>query len=240
MTEAPRSQADAADADDRGEHAEQGEHAEHGGEGKHAALGGDHRHHGGHHRFDDPEAWAAEFDSPERIAWQKPDAVIAKLGLSKSAVVADLGAGTGTFTVRLAAAVPEGKVFANDIEASMVAYVEKRARKEGLGNVIAIRGENDDPRLPEEIDLAFMCDVFHHIGDVPAFFGSVREHLQRDGRLVIVDFKKDAPEDAPGPPKAMRVRSEELVRQLAALGFVVQEVDTTTLEYQYIVIFERG
>lgn len=166
--------------------------------------------------------------------------MIAKLGLSKSAVVTDLGAGTGTFTVRFAAALPEGKVIANDIEASMVAYLDKRARKEGLDNVVAIRGETDDPKLPEDVDLAFMCDVFHHISDVPAFFGRVHERLREDGRLVIVDFKKDAPDDAPGPPKAMRVRSDELVRQLGSLGFVVREVDTTTLEFQYIVIFDRG
>ena len=166
--------------------------------------------------------------------------MIAKLAPAKSAVVADLGAGTGTFAVRFAAAVPEGKVIANDIEATMVAYVEERAKKESLANLVAVQGEAGDPKLPEMVDLAFMCDVFHHVEDIPGFFTKVRGKLSEGGRLVIVDFKKDAPDDAPGPPKAMRVRSGDVVKQLTELGFRVAEVDTTTLEFQYIVVMNRG
>lgn len=232
-----------------GKHGKHGEHGKHGGHGEpgahagdpHAApLGGHHRAHGKHHRFDDPEAWAKEFDSAERIAWQRPDAVIAKIAPAKSAVVADLGAGTGAFAVRFAAAVPEGKVIANDVEATMVEYLGKRAAEAGLANLVAVQGTADDPKLPEDVDLAFMCDVFHHIEDVPKFFAAVRERTKAGGRLVIVDFKKDAPDDAPGPPAAMRVASSDVVKALTELGYRVAEVDTTTLEYQYIVTFDRG
>ncbi|MCA9636154.1 MAG: methyltransferase domain-containing protein [Myxococcales bacterium] len=228
---------------EHGEHAQHGDHGEHGEHG-HAhgegPLGGSHRHHGGHHRFDDPAKWAKEFDSPERLAWQKPDAVVSGLGLADDAVVADLGAGTGTFAVRLARAVPRGKVLANDVEASMVEYLGQRARDEGLANLVAVQGSADDPSLPEDIDLAFMCDVFHHIEDVPGFFGKVHARLRPDGRLVIVDFKKDAPDDAPGPPAAMRVDHSEVVKRLTDVGFRVVNVDVATLEYQYIVEMRRA
>lgn len=198
-----------------------------------------HRHHGGHHRFEDPERWAKEFDSAERLRWQKPDAVIEGLGLGADAVVADLGAGTGTFTVRFARALPQGKVFANDVEPGMVEYLGKRAREEGLTNVTAVLGEAGDPRLPAGIDLAFMCDVFHHVEDVAGFFGHVRESLKPGGRLVIVDFKKDAPEDAPGPPAAMRVALAEVIARLEPVGFRVERVDEALLEFQYVVVFKR-
>lgn len=200
---------------------------------------GEHRHHGGHHRFEDPERWAKEFDGPERLRWQKPDAVIAGLGLAADAVVADIGAGTGTFAVRFARALPQGKVYANDVEAGMVEYLGKRAREEGLANVTPVLGEAGDPRLPAGLNLAFMCDVFHHVEDVAGFFGHVRESLKPGGRLVIVDFKKDAPEDAPGPPAAMRVALAEVIARLEPVGFQVERVDESLLEFQYVVVFKR-
>ena len=79
----------------------------------------------------------------------------------------------------------------------MVEYLGKRAAEAGLKNLVAVQGAADDPKLPEAVDLAFMCDVFHHVEDVPGFFGRVKGALKGGGRLVIVDFKKDAPDDSP-------------------------------------------
>ena len=92
-----------------------------------------HRAHEMPHRFEDAEAWAKRFDDPSRDAWQKPDAVIANLALPPGATVADVGAGTGYFAVRLARAVPQGKVFASDIEPDMVRYLGERAGRDGDG-----------------------------------------------------------------------------------------------------------
>lgn len=205
-----------------------------------------HRHHGGQHRFDDAEAWAEHFDDPARDAWQKPDAVIAWMGLSPDATVVDLGAGTGYFAVRLARAVPEGLVLANDIEPDMVRYLGERATKEGLDNLRAVQGEPDNPQLdgpdpddPGPIDVAFMCNVYHHIEDPAAFFARVGEHLGEGGRLVIVDFRKDAAEDAPGPPAAMRVAATQVEATLAEVGFVLSRADAELLPHQYVLEFTR-
>lgn len=213
-----------------------GEHGEHGRHGEHGEHGG----HGGHHRFDDPARFAKMFDSEERIAWQKPDAVIAGLGLAEDAVIADIGAGTGTFAVRFAKALPRGKVYANDIEPAMVAHLGERAAAEGLTNVVPVLGTAADPKLPDGLDLAFVCDVFHHIEAPSSFFAHVLKSLKPEGRLVIVDFKKEAPEGSPGPPKAMRLRSEEVIAALSPLGLVVERVDEAMLEFQYLIVLRRG
>lgn len=220
------------------EHAHEGQHAhgdKHAHEGQHA-HGDKHAEQGhGHHRFDDAEAWAKHFDSPERDAWQKPDSVLAFMGLAPDTTVADLGAGTGYFAMRFAAAVPKGSVFANDIEPDMVRYLTERAEKDGLSNVTAVQGTAAAPALPQPVDVAFMCNVYHHIEDRPAYFAKVREQLREGGRLVIVDFRKDAAEDVPGPPPAMRVSQEQLVAEMQAAGWTLARSDRDALTHQYIV-----
>ncbi|MBW2736475.1 MAG: methyltransferase domain-containing protein, partial [Deltaproteobacteria bacterium] len=98
----------------------------------------------GHHRFSDPERWARVFDKKSRDTWQKPEKVIAKLKLRPNDHVADIGAGTGYFALRLARAVPQGLVYALDIEPRMATYAETRAQKAGLNNVKGgVAGEQD-------------------------------------------------------------------------------------------------
>jgi SAM-dependent methyltransferase len=83
-----------------------------------------------HHRFEDAKKWAEEFDNPERDAWQKPEEILDALHLQRTSLVADIGAGTGYFSVRIAKRIPEGKIFAADIEPDMVRYLGERARIE--------------------------------------------------------------------------------------------------------------
>ena len=104
------------------------------------------------HRFDDPERYAKSFDDPARDAWQMPHEVVMALNLKWTDTVADIGAGTGYFTVRLAKTPARPKVYAVDIEPSMVEYLRHRAAKEGLANVTAIRADADRPNLPEPVD----------------------------------------------------------------------------------------
>jgi ubiquinone/menaquinone biosynthesis C-methylase UbiE len=217
-------------------------HGHHGQHGHHGHGHGDAVNEHGYkgHRFDDPEQWTAQFESPERGAWQKPDEVVASLALAADATIADLGAGTGYFAVRFAAAAPQGKVYAVDIEPNMVAWLAQRAQKEGLANLEAVQAEPDDPRLPASVDLVFMCNVFHHLADPKAYFEAVAGKLEPGGRVVIVDFRKDNPEDAPGPPPEMRMQPEQIIEIMQAAGYRLSRKDLELLEYQYVLEFERA
>jgi SAM-dependent methyltransferase len=215
-------------SEDHVTHPEHHHHHGHGGVNEHGYKG---------HRFDDPEQWTKQFESPERTAWQKPDEVIASLTLASDATVADLGAGTGYFAVRFAAAAPQGKVYAVDIEPNMVAWLTERAQKEGLANLVAVQAEPDDPRLPEPVAVVFMCNVFHHLADPQAYFEAVAGKLVTGGRVVIVDFRKDNPDHAPGPPAAMRMEAEQIIAIMRAAGYELRRDDRQLLEWQYLLEF---
>jgi ubiquinone/menaquinone biosynthesis C-methylase UbiE len=170
------------------------------------------------HRFDDPERYAKEFDDPARDAWQMPGRVIETLGLKAGQSVADIGAGTGYFSMRLAKQPAAGTVYAVDIEPSMVEYLTARASKEGLKNVVAVQASADSPHLPAPVDLVLIVDTFHHIGDRAEYFRKLRGSLKPGGRLAIVDFKKDAPS---GPPPEFRFTQAQISSELGQAGYVL-------------------
>jgi ubiquinone/menaquinone biosynthesis C-methylase UbiE len=221
---------DGSQGDDHDGHRAHGHH-----EGGAEAKG--HVHHGGHHRFEDAEQWAKVFDDPARDAWQRPDEVVEWVGLPREGVIADIGAGTGYFAVRFAAAEPGARIIGSDVEASMVDYMRKRAGSEGIENLVAVQGSATDPGIDRAIDVAFMCDVIHHIGDRQAYLGKLRESLAAGGRVIIVDFKKDAGADAPGPPAAMRIRAEDLIAEFEKAGYRLLRRDGELLEHQYLLEF---
>ena len=190
------------------------------------------------HTFDDPSEWLEHFESEERLAWQRPDELVAKLEPAADATIADLGAGTGYFALRFARAAPQGKVYAVDIESAMVEFLGERARDEELANLEAMQGQADDPQLPEAVDLVFMCNVFHHLADPRAYFEAVAGSLRPGARVAIVDFRKDNSEDAPGPPARMRKTPEEIIGPMESAGYRLVERDEELLEYQYLLIFE--
>jgi len=171
------------------------------------------------HRFDDPAAYARSFDDPARDAWQMPDRVIAALALRPGDRVADVGAGTGYFSTRLARAAAAPAVFAVDIEAAMVGYLTTRASKEGLANMRAVQASATSPNLPEPVDVVLVVDTFHHIGDRAAYFAGVRASLRAGGRVAIVDFRKDAPGE--GPPAHFRFTPEQITAEMSAAGYVL-------------------
>jgi len=183
-------------------------------------------------RFDNAEEWARVFDDPERNAWQKPDEVIRALALPRDAVVADVGSGTGYFAVRLARALPQGRVLGIDIEPDMVRYLNQRAKREGLANLTSIVGGADDPRLPAPVDLAIVVDVYHHIGAREQYFRRVRDALKPGGRLAIIDFRLDAPI---GPPKRHRIGPEQVKQELGRAGFELAQ-EHAFLPHQYFLI----
>jgi arsenite methyltransferase len=124
-----------------------------------------------------------------RDAWQKPQAVISKLAIVPGAKVADLGAGGGYFTWRLAeAAGAHGKVYAVDIDDTSLAIIEAEITSRKLTNVQIIRAELGDAKLPEPVDLVFCSDTYHHMQDRIAYFRSLQRYLKPSGRVAILDF----------------------------------------------------
>ena len=133
------------------------------------------------------------YAGPGRDDWQQPEAVIEALSIQPGARVADVGAGGGYFTFRLADAVgPEGRVFAIDIDTSMVEYLEDRSREEGRDNVEVILAEPGDPKLPGDgVDLVFVSNTYHHIGERPTYFRRVKDSLRPGGRVAILEYRED-------------------------------------------------
>ena len=189
-----------------------------------------------HHSFEDAQKWAQIFDDPKRDAWQKPHEVIQALGLRPDDIVADIGAGTGYFSVRLAHNVPRGRVFAVDTEPGMVKHLAERAKSNGLGNLTAIAGTPDDPELPEKADLVLLVDVYHHIGQRERYFKRMAQSLKPGGRVAIVDFRMDSPH---GPPKAARIAPEQVKTELKKAGYDLAQ-EHAFLPNQYFLVFRRA
>jgi ubiquinone/menaquinone biosynthesis C-methylase UbiE len=185
------------------------------------------------HSFAGAEHWSKVFDDPSRDAWQKPHEVIQALQLGSSAAVADIGAGTGYFAVRLAHMVPNGRVYAVDLEPDMVRYLDERARRSGLKNLIAVQGAVDDPTLPAPIDLALLVDVYHHIDARPAYFARLQPRLKPDGRIAVIDFTKDSPI---GPPPEARLATAQVIDEMQRAGYRLA-AQHTFLPNQYFLVF---
>ena len=187
-----------------------------------------------HHRFDDAEKWAGIFEDPQRDNWQKPHELIHSLGIAADAVITDIGSATGYFPVRFAQVATEGKVYAVDIEKTLVDYLNNRAKKDNISNLISILGKPNDPNIPEKSDLIFICNTYHHIGDRGDYFENIKQYMQPSGRLVIVDFKKG---DLPvGPPDEHKLPSGTVTQELEDAGYR-QISHALELPYQYLLIF---
>lgn len=167
------------------------------------------------HHFD-PKQSAKSFDDPARDAWQMPDRVIAALALKPHEAVADIGSGTGYFTVRLAKSAAAPKVYGADVEPEMVKYLRDRAAREGLSNVVAVQAAAGSANLPEPVDLVLIVDTYHHIGDREAYFRRLGKSLKPGGKVAIIDFKPESPE---GPPKEFRFTPEKLKAEMGQAGY---------------------
>jgi SAM-dependent methyltransferase len=204
----------------------------HDGSGAHDGRGG-HRGGGMPHRFENALEWAKRFDAPERDAWQKPDDVVAALKLPADALIADVGAGTGYFAVRLARAVPGGRVVALDVENDMVRYVSERAANEGLKNLVARLTPADRADVDAGTDVVLVVDTYHHIDNRTAYFAALKSRLSPRGRVVIVDFKPDSER---GPPRDHKLSPDVVKSELAAAGYA-QVAQHDFLPDQYVLEF---
>jgi len=168
------------------------------------------------HKFDDPAKFAKSFDDPARDAWQLPSRVIEALGLKGGMAVADIGAGTGYFSTRLARVTPDLTVYAADIEPAMVEHLKTRAMSEHLMNVVPVLAGTASPNLPKPVDVVLIVDTYHHIGNRAAYFRDLRKSLTPLGRVAIIDFRKDAPD---GPPVEFRFTADQIETEMKQAGF---------------------
>ncbi len=180
-------------------------------------------------------AFAREPRLSERDRWQMPDQVVSALALKKGEVVADIGAGSGYFTMRLARAVgPEGKVYAVDIVPHVLDFIERQARKEKLTNIEVIVSPKDNPLLaPGSVDVAFLCETIHEIDERVPFYRKVRAAMKRAGRMVLIDSTP-----VTGAGEGRQVSRATAVREAEAAGFRLFR-EETFLPQQYFLVFRK-
>jgi len=184
------------------------------------------------------DRYIAHLEDPDRVVWQKPDEVVAALGLKGGETVVDLGAGTGYFSVALSKAVgPTGKVYALDVDEELLVYLRKRLEKEKIGNVIARRVPADDPQLAaKSVDVIFLCNVYHHLSHRNDYLKKLKLALKPSGRIVIVDYHKRADVTA-GAPLEHRIAQETVIEELRTAGFSLAQTHTF-LPSQYFLLFQ--
>lgn len=174
----------------------------------------------------------------ERTFEEEPDRALDALGTLTGLTVADVGAGSGYFTVRLASRVgAKGRVYANDLQPEMLTMLAARLAREGVGNVTLVQGASDDPKLPAAaIDLVLMVDVYHEFSEPQKMLRALRNALKPGGRLVLLEYRKEDP--------AVPIRFEhkmsigEARMELEAEGFTLARVDGR-LPRQHILVFSK-
>ena len=177
-------------------------------------------------------------EGPDRDAWQEPELIMDALGIADGAVVADIGAGGGWFTVRLAQRVgPNGLVYAEDIQPQMIESITRRVRRAGLTNVQTIIGTPVNPLLPGPIDALLMVEVHSQVEDPVTLLRNVMPRLKPGGRVGIVEYKLDG--GGPGPPLDERVEPDAVIRDAQAAGFRLLAREDR-FRYQYLLVFVRN
>ncbi len=182
-------------------------------------------------------AHASRLTRPERDEEEQPDRVVEALNLSAGATVVDLGAGVGYFTWRLAKRVgPQGRVIAVDIQQGMLDLLAENLRQRGITNVDAVLASPDDPGLPRgQVDLVLLVDVYHELAQPEKTMEQVRQALKPDGRVVIIEYRKEDPSIPIDPLHKMTV--QEVRAEVEPVGYKLVEV-LDFLPTQHILIFQ--
>lgn len=175
-------------------------------------------------------------ERPERMQEEEPDLALSILQIPKGATVADIGAGSGYMTLKMAQRVgPTGRVFANDLQPQMLEILGRRLADRRITNVTLVQGTVDDPKLPPaSVDLELLVDVYHEFSQPQAMLRRLREALKPDGRLVLLEYRKEDPAIPIRPEHKMSVAEAKL--EVEHEGFTLSKVDEA-LPRQHILIF---
>jgi ubiquinone/menaquinone biosynthesis C-methylase UbiE len=183
-------------------------------------------------------AGAGWLERPEREAEEAPEKALDALGIRAGMVVADVGAGTGYMSLRMARRVgPTGKVYANDLQPEMLQRLRANSQREKLSNVETVQGTEADPKLPPNtMDLVLLVDVYHEFSEPQAMLDKIRESLKPDGRLVLLEYRKEDPSVPIRPEHKMSV--VEVKTEVEAEGYKLDQV-IEKLPRQHIIIFRK-
>ena len=189
------------------------------------------------HPFADAEKYIAFLERPDRASWQRPDEVVSALGLANHDVVADVGAGSGYFSFRFARALPAGEVVAIDIQPEMIRHIHHKAMTEGTHNLHVVLAKADDPGVPANATLVFMCDVLHHVPDRATWLGKLVAQMPPGSRLALVEFKEGKlPE---GPPEGVKIPKTDLLALVKRAGLELMADRPQLLPYQHFLLFRK-
>jgi ubiquinone/menaquinone biosynthesis C-methylase UbiE len=173
--------------------------------------------------FENPDVaqYIKRFESESREVYAQREAIVAAVGLKPGMAVADVGAGTGLFTRPFADVVgPEGKVYAVDISRPFLDHIAREARKRGQSQVQTIQGTQDTTNLPPgSVDVAFLCDVYHHLEQHPKVLASIHRALRPGGRLIVIEFDRREGVSTDFIMKHVRAGKAQFLAEIAAAGF---------------------
>jgi ubiquinone/menaquinone biosynthesis C-methylase UbiE len=184
------------------------------------------------------EEWIKTLESPARVAGLKIPETLAALKIKPGQLVADIGAGTGVFTFPFVQSVrPGGKVYAVDVEQGLLDHITEKATEQGMSNYVnAVLGEFTDPGLPENIDLAFINDVLHHIEDRPGYLKNLAGYLKPGGRIAVIDFRTNMGGHRNQPE--LQTPQELATKWMAAVGLKPLE-EINLFEDKWFVIYGK-
>ena len=184
------------------------------------------------------EEWIKTLDTPTRIAGLKVTDTLVALKIKPGMIVADIGAGTGVFSIPFGVAVrPGGKVYAVDIEQGLIDHIDDKAGEMGLTNYVqGVKGEFDDPNLPGEIDLAFINDVLHHIEHRALYLKNLAAYLKPGGRIAVIDFKPNGGGHRNQPE--LQTNQEDVNKWMADAGLKPLE-DVKLFEDKWFAIYGK-
>jgi predicted methyltransferase len=176
-------------------------------------------------------------EAPDRDEWQKPDLIMDTLNIADGSVVAEIGAAGGWFTIRLARRVgPNGLVYAEDIQPTMIDAIERRVQRENLRNVRTVLGGETDPNLPGGLDAVLIADTYREIDDPVTLLRNVAKSLKPQARIGIVDYNPGG--GGPGPAADQRIDPDSVIKAATAAGLELVRREALP-PFQYVLLFGR-